>query len=217
MATILVVEDDGETAAFIALVLKDAVYRVLHVADGQAALRVLGSIRPQLVLADIYMPGMDGRTLCHTLTTAPQHAALPRVLMSGVWDDLTAPPDVVGVLHKPLLPSVLLDRCTTRCTPRRPMPCCPARGVRYWVGSSVISMPWLPTPRAAPIKELAAARAARAAAGWVHGGAGGFVRGAARRSRGPITRLLPPPSPPAAPRKGQPAQRGAQILPEVHP
>jgi CheY-like chemotaxis protein len=69
---------------------------------------VLGIIHPHLVLADVRMPGLDGRTLCHLLATDPAYHALPRVLMSGVWDDLGPLPSVSAVLLKPVTASVLL-------------------------------------------------------------------------------------------------------------
>jgi len=108
MPTILVVEDDGETAAWLALVLRDAGYHVLQVADGRAALRVLGIIRAHLVLTDVRMPVLDGRTLCQTLAADPRHQDLPRVLMSGIWEDLGPLPGVRAFLRKPVTLPVLL-------------------------------------------------------------------------------------------------------------
>ena len=60
MATILLVEDAHELAQVIARELTAAGYRVLRAADGRAALDLHGRERPDLVMLDWMLPGLDG-------------------------------------------------------------------------------------------------------------------------------------------------------------
>ena len=60
MATVLVVEDDPANMKLALLLLRSAGYQVLQAADAQSALTVAPSPRPDLVLMDIRLPGMDG-------------------------------------------------------------------------------------------------------------------------------------------------------------
>ena len=82
ITTILIVEGDAPTADVLDLVLTEEGYTVVWAADGQAALDLLATVQPHLVLFELNLPGMDGRTLCRTLAADPQYQGIPRVLMS---------------------------------------------------------------------------------------------------------------------------------------
>jgi chemosensory pili system protein ChpA (sensor histidine kinase/response regulator) len=58
--TILVIEDDAETARFFSLVLEKAGFAVEILRDGQLALNRLAEIVPALVLLDLNMPSVSG-------------------------------------------------------------------------------------------------------------------------------------------------------------
>jgi DNA-binding response OmpR family regulator len=60
MKTILVVDDEKNLRLFYEKELADEGYRVLLAADAREALECLKSVRPDLVVLDIKMPGMDG-------------------------------------------------------------------------------------------------------------------------------------------------------------
>jgi two-component system cell cycle response regulator DivK len=60
MATVLVVEDDPANMKLALLLLRSAGYQVLQAADAQSAIALARSARPDLVLMDIRLPGMDG-------------------------------------------------------------------------------------------------------------------------------------------------------------
>jgi DNA-binding response OmpR family regulator len=57
---ILVVDDDDSIRQFIVMALGDAGYEVESAEDGQAALRALETVPPDLILLDMRMPVMDG-------------------------------------------------------------------------------------------------------------------------------------------------------------
>jgi DNA-binding response OmpR family regulator len=81
-ATILVVDDDPSIRRLLAELFKSEGYRSLAAADGPAALKVAGRDPPDLVVTDVWMPGMDGLTLAAKLTEQ-QGGALPVLFMSA--------------------------------------------------------------------------------------------------------------------------------------
>ena len=57
--------------------------RVYTAASGEEALTLAGVVRPDLVFADVAMPGLDGATLCRLLKENPLHAGVPIVLLTS--------------------------------------------------------------------------------------------------------------------------------------
>ena len=68
--TVLIVEDDPRTSASVALYLRHAGYDVAQAADGPAALEAAAALRPDLVVLDLMLPGLDGFEVCRTLRAA---------------------------------------------------------------------------------------------------------------------------------------------------
>ncbi len=61
--TVLVVDDEPDIREVLNLSLADAGYRVVTAGDGAQGLAVCRQMRPQIVLTDVRMPGMDGIAL----------------------------------------------------------------------------------------------------------------------------------------------------------
>jgi DNA-binding response OmpR family regulator len=81
-ATILVVEDDPSLLAGLALNLRKAGYRIRTAADGTAALASLESERPDLVLLDLMLPGVDGLEILSRIRSSD--ASLPVVVLTAL-------------------------------------------------------------------------------------------------------------------------------------
>ena len=64
---ILIVEDDPRTSASVALYLRHAGYDVEEARDGVSALDVAAVQRPDLVVLDLMLPGVDGFEVCRSL------------------------------------------------------------------------------------------------------------------------------------------------------
>ncbi|GAI80988.1 unnamed protein product, partial [marine sediment metagenome] len=60
MAKILLVDDDPNTLEALSVVLEDEGYRILMASNGEEALDQIKKEKPEVVLLDVRMPGMDG-------------------------------------------------------------------------------------------------------------------------------------------------------------
>jgi DNA-binding NarL/FixJ family response regulator len=82
---VLVVDDAPETLGFLSRTLENAGMTVLVAADGEAALKVIERIVPDLILLDAVMPGMDGFDTCAALKRGVA-AHVPVIFMTGLSD-----------------------------------------------------------------------------------------------------------------------------------
>ena len=78
---ILVVDDDPSMVRLISQVLSSKGYEVLESNNGQDALRLLYSQKPDLVLLDVVMPVMDGWQTCSRIRDIS--AAIPIIMLTG--------------------------------------------------------------------------------------------------------------------------------------
>lgn len=87
--SILLVEDEPDTADLVKLIMEQEGYQVIHAADGQDALEKVASIPlPSLVLLDIQLPHVDGIAVLETIRAIPDWRDVPVVLMTAVVDPL---------------------------------------------------------------------------------------------------------------------------------
>jgi DNA-binding response OmpR family regulator len=110
-ARVLVVEDDSALRAFIVDFLCLEGLHVREAQEGREALHVLESFRPDLILLDLEMPGMDGPTLLTQLERTDELAAVPVIVVTGNADRWTSPisvAHVVDLLCKPFGTNTLL-------------------------------------------------------------------------------------------------------------
>ncbi|WP_122588738.1 response regulator transcription factor [Pseudomonas viridiflava] len=127
MTTIMIVEDDAALAELIASYLQRFDYQVNVVNRGDRALDGMHRLRPDLVILDLMLPGLDGLHVCRQLRD--EQPALPIIMLTarGKSDDQilgleTGADDYVA---KPCEPRVLLARIRTllrrsaAATPRR--------------------------------------------------------------------------------------------------
>ena len=83
--TVLVVDDDPDMRHYLRTCLKSPrlpVDRVLEAADGVEALRLARSGEVDLVIADIVVPGIDGRALCRAIRATERDRVI-LLLISG--------------------------------------------------------------------------------------------------------------------------------------
>ena len=85
--TVLVTEDDLAALAELSRGLRDAGHLVITARDGLAALEQIRTARPDVVLAEVVLPRLNGFQLCRRLREDDAIARVPVVLMS---DSVTA-------------------------------------------------------------------------------------------------------------------------------
>jgi DNA-binding response OmpR family regulator len=78
--TVLVVEDEPEIAGVIRQYLERDGYRVAVCGDGAQALAEYGRLRPDLVLLDVLLPGMDGYEVCRHIRA---HGRTPVIMLTA--------------------------------------------------------------------------------------------------------------------------------------
>lgn len=87
MTKILLIEDDGETAEEIAAELADRGFEVEWSADGHAGLATARSSRPDAMIVDRMLPGMDGLSIIETLRREELHTPVLVLSALGAVDD----------------------------------------------------------------------------------------------------------------------------------
>ena len=87
MAKVLVVEDDTDSRAAMVTALTRAGHTVAGTADGRDGLAAVVRDAAELIVLDIRMPAMDGRTFMQVLRSYRRWRDIPVVVVTGVSDD----------------------------------------------------------------------------------------------------------------------------------
>ena len=77
---ILIVDDDENISELISLYLMKECYETKIVGDGESALREVPSFKPNLILLDLMLPGIDGYQVCRELRASSQ---VPIIMLSA--------------------------------------------------------------------------------------------------------------------------------------
>ncbi len=111
---ILIIDDDVSIRRVIELKLKNRGYDVLTARNGEEGLRMIHAEKPDAVITDINMPGMDGKTLCErTDPLKAESSFLTIVLTARISPDerrWIARMKDTGFMEKPFSPSKLLEQ-----------------------------------------------------------------------------------------------------------
>jgi two-component system, chemotaxis family, chemotaxis protein CheY len=105
-STILVVDDDPSIVHLLKENLEQEGYRVLEGYDGQMALQIAKTSKPQLIIMDVNMPMINGLNALKHLRDLPETKSIPILFLSGeasahVMPTLEAAPRVAHV-KKPI-------------------------------------------------------------------------------------------------------------------
>jgi two-component system alkaline phosphatase synthesis response regulator PhoP len=83
MSRVLVVEDDKDIADLIVHYLQKAGHVVDTLGSGALAIPRVSSTRPDLIILDLMLPGMDGMRVCEALRHEPATAAIPIIMLTA--------------------------------------------------------------------------------------------------------------------------------------
>jgi two-component system, OmpR family, alkaline phosphatase synthesis response regulator PhoP len=112
--TILLVDDEPDIREFVTFNLAKEGYNVVTAKDGAEGVEAVKKHRPDLVLLDVMMPGMDGIEACEAIRTNPNIASTLIAFLSARGEDYS---QVAGFdagaddyITKPIRPKVLVSR-----------------------------------------------------------------------------------------------------------
>jgi CheY-like chemotaxis protein len=105
---ILVADDNANIQKMVALSFEDRGISVVAVGNGEAAVRRIPDLKPDLVLADIFMPVRNGYEVCEFVKKDERFSHVPVILLVGAFDPLDEKEarrvGADGVLKKPFVP-----------------------------------------------------------------------------------------------------------------
>jgi FOG: CheY-like receiver len=111
--TILVIEDNEINMKLIRTFLEIGKYRILQAGDAETGLRLAREKRPDLILMDIQLPGMDGLSAGQFIKTDPDLKKIPIIAVTGnaMQKDKEEAMDIgfAGYLLKPFSVDVFLE------------------------------------------------------------------------------------------------------------
>src|ERR1700687_3232485 len=112
--TLLLADDSVTIQRVIELTFADEDIRVVAVSDGDEAIAVLDKTPPDIVLADVAMPGRNGYEVARHIKETPRLAHIPVVLLTGAFEPVdqarAAAAGCDGVLAKPFEPQLVIGR-----------------------------------------------------------------------------------------------------------
>jgi CheY-like chemotaxis protein len=112
--TILVADDSKTIQKVVALTFRATDFRVISVSDADEALKRMNEARPDVVLADVAMPGKNGYDLCSQIKNGAATANVPVLLLAGAFepfdDRRAAEARADGHIKKPFDSQSLIDR-----------------------------------------------------------------------------------------------------------
>src|SRR5512134_2394743 len=86
MSIVLIVDDNATARETLAAMLEGEGYNLQMAKDGMQALQMLERLRPDLILLDIMMPGMDGFEVCRRIRATPALAEVPIIVLTALDD-----------------------------------------------------------------------------------------------------------------------------------
>ncbi len=111
---ILIVDDECNIRELLKFNLEKSGYKVIEADDGQSAITIAKTQKPELIVLDLMLPGMDGLEVCRIVKNSRETAAIPIIMLTAKNEEIDK---VIGLelgaddyLTKPFSPRELLAR-----------------------------------------------------------------------------------------------------------
>src|SRR5438094_6498218 len=85
---VLIIEDEQGVVHLLRARLEPEGFQVIAAYDGQAGLRAVTEARPDLLILDLTLPGLDGFEICRRIRQQPETARLPILVLSGRTEEV---------------------------------------------------------------------------------------------------------------------------------
>lgn len=114
---VLVIEDEKDIRSLLLFQLRKEGYAALGAADGEEGMKLFAEKRPDLVILDLMLPGMDGMAVCRRLRGDPENGDIPIIMLTArsgendVVSGLEAGAD--DYVAKPFSAKILMARVRT--------------------------------------------------------------------------------------------------------
>ena len=89
MTTILVIDDDESLRDTIGIMLEQEGFSPILVADGKTGFERALSVKPDLMLVDLRLPGMNGTEICKQIRAA--NLKTPIIVLSAIGEEVRGP------------------------------------------------------------------------------------------------------------------------------
>lgn len=106
--TVLIVEDYDDTREMLEVIFTLAGHTVVSAADGESAVRLAHTERPDAIVMDLSLPLCDGMTAARRIHALPSLRHVPIVAHTAKAEPLQGDHPFVAVLGKPCAPDVLV-------------------------------------------------------------------------------------------------------------
>jgi DNA-binding response OmpR family regulator len=83
MARILVAEDEKQIGDMVAFKLTNSGHQVVRAGDGEQAIALAVTDRPDLVILDVMMPGLNGFEVLHRIKSDPELRSIPVIMLTA--------------------------------------------------------------------------------------------------------------------------------------
>jgi two-component system phosphate regulon response regulator PhoB len=88
MSSILVIEDEKDIGDLVEYHLKQSGFQVVRAPDGTSGLEQAIKGKPDLIILDLMLPGLDGKDVCRTLKSNPATQTIPVLMLTAKAEEL---------------------------------------------------------------------------------------------------------------------------------
>jgi CheY-like chemotaxis protein len=164
MGRILLADDSPHAQRMGERILREEGYEVVSVTDGDTALLRLGDVDPDVIIADVFLPGRSGIEICRTVKNGVHHRHVKVIVTAGLLEtfneDEARRAGADAILKKPFEASAMLEALKPLLVEAQL-----ARGMFAEAADAAPESKPVQTPRPAPVVETRPPAAAAAAPG----------------------------------------------------